>query len=82
MFSIELKFTIDLLVSWFDKTHKSRFLEINPLVKQKYDKENKLDPLTTKCCICDMRLDLNSALGPQSDEMTYLEFTIKKSICF
>ena len=25
MFSIKLKFTIDLLVSWFNKTHKSRF---------------------------------------------------------
>ena len=39
MFSIELKFTIDLLVSWLNKTHKSRFLEIDTLTKQKFDKK-------------------------------------------
>ena len=62
--------------------HKSRFLEIDPLAKQKYNKENKTDPLMTNCCICDMRLDLNNAFGTDSNEKTYLDFTIKKEHFF
>ena len=36
MFSVELKFTIDLLFKWFYSVYKIRFLELETLTKQKY----------------------------------------------
>ena len=78
VFSIELKFTIDLLVKWFKQEPKSKIFEIDTLAKQKYKKENKIDPLKTNCCIWNLRLDLNSANGPHTDEITYLDFVIRK----
>ena len=39
MCSVELKFTIDLLVKWFFSINKMRFLEIEALTKQIYEKK-------------------------------------------
>ena len=38
MFSVKLIVTIDLLAKWFYQTYKSRFLELDALTKQKYEK--------------------------------------------
>ena len=67
MFSIELKFTIGLLVKWLHQTYKSRFLEIDTLTKQKYQKNSPIDWTERKCCICDFKLNLDLAYGPHSD---------------
>ena len=40
MCSVELKFTIDLLVKWFYSIYKMTFLEIEALTKQIYEKKN------------------------------------------
>ena len=82
MFSIELKFTIGLLIKWFYQTCKSRFLETDALIKQKYQKNNLIDWTETKCCICDFKLNLDLAYGSHSDEMTYLDFVIRKEHLF
>ena len=74
MFSVELKFIIDLLVKWFYQTYKSRFLELNALTKQK---TNETDWTKTECCTCDFKLNLDLVHGPYSDEMTYLDFVIR-----
>ena len=81
MFSTKLEFAIDLLVNCCDQKYKSKFLEIDVLTKQKYEKENKIDQ-QTKSCSCDFKLDLNSAYGQHSDKMTYLDFVIKKGYFF
>ena len=82
IFFVELKFTIDLLVKWFHQTYKSRFLEIDALTRQIYEKNNEIDWTKTKCCICDFKLNLDLAQGPHSDEMTYLGFIIRKEHLF
>lgn len=51
IFSIELKFTTDLLVKWFKQEHKSKFLETDALTKEKYKKLIKINTLKTTCCI-------------------------------
>ena len=42
-FSKELKFTIDVLVKWFNDIFKSRFNELDELKKQKFIRENPID---------------------------------------
>ena len=42
MCSVELKVTIGLLVKWFYSIYKMRFLELDTLTKQKYEKITKL----------------------------------------
>ena len=54
MFSVELKFTIDCLKSWFQKNHK--ILEIGLDQKLEFIRKNpvKKDSL---CCLCDFPID-------------------------
>ena len=40
LFSIELKFTIDMLNKWFSKLIKQKFLELTDTKKQDFIKEN------------------------------------------
>ena len=51
LFSIELKFTTDTLVKWFNDIFKSSFREINEIKKQMYASENPIDWSETKCSI-------------------------------
>ena len=80
--SIELKFTIDNLLRWCYIVHKTRFLSLYTITKQKHEKENKIDWLVTKCVICDFKLSVGSSFGPGSDEMTYCDFIFKKERLF
>ena len=82
MSSVELKFTIDLLLKWFYSLYKMRFLELDTLTKQNYEKSNKTDWTKTTCCICDFKLSLGASYGPGSKKMTYLDFAIKKEYLF
>ena len=40
LFSVELKFTIDTLVKWFNDVFKSKFVELYEIQKQIFAKEN------------------------------------------
>ena len=53
MFNIELKFTCDILIKWFDFKFKS--LSISNLIHIEYNRKN---PITeeTKCCICSFHM--------------------------
>ena len=54
MFSVELKFTIDCLKSWFQKNHKISEIDIDQ--KLEFIRKNpvKKDSL---CCLCDFPID-------------------------
>ena len=80
MCSVELKFTIDLLVKWLYSIYKMGFLEIDQLAKQTYEKNNRIDWAKTNCCICDLKLPVGFSFGPASEKITYLDFIIKKNI--
>ena len=43
MFSIELKVTTDALLKWFYNIYKSRFIELDMLTKQQYEKTNSIN---------------------------------------
>lgn len=57
LFSVELKFTIDTLSSWFSNTFEPKFLELDDIRKQMFIKENPIVPFKTTCCICGFLLD-------------------------
>lgn len=42
MFSTKLKFTIDVLVQWFNNVFKSRFNKLDAIKKQKFLKEKPI----------------------------------------
>ena len=82
MCSVELKLRIDLLVKWFHSIYKMRFLELDQLTKQSYEKNNRIDWLQTSCCICDLKLSLGSFFGPKNKKMRYLDFIKKRIFVF
>ena len=51
LFSVELKFTIDVLNDWFSNITKPKFLDVNGIKKQIYIKENPIVPSKTTCSI-------------------------------
>ena len=55
MFNIELKFTCDILIKWFN--FKFKVLSISNLLHIEYNRQN---PITEKntCCICSFPLDV------------------------
>ena len=60
LFSIELKFTIDTLNTWFSNTIKRKFLDVNDIKKQVLIKENPIVPSKTICSICEFLLDVRA----------------------
>ena len=58
MFSIKLKFTIDVLVKWFNDVFKSRFDELDAIKKQEFLKEKPIDWSNKK--MCNLRLKVSS----------------------
>lgn len=78
MLSVELKFTIHALLKWFDNICKSRFVEIDKLTKQKYEKNHPIDWPQTKCIICDFKMPAGSFFGPLSEQMNFYDFVVKK----
>ena len=84
MFSKELKFTIDVLVKWFNDIFKSRFNELDELKKQKFIRENPIDWSNQKCVISDLKLAISLSEGYQKTEKltTWYDFTIQKEHLF
>ena len=59
MFNIEIKFATDALLKWFNAKTKSKHLELEPVEKTKFQKENPIDWEKDKCCICKLPTDVN-----------------------
>ena len=62
-FSIELKYTTDTLVKWFNVIFKSRFTKITEIKKQMFIRENPIDWSETKCSICDLKFSTSTKQG-------------------
>ena len=78
MFNIELKFTCDILMRWFNYKTKSSRLSVPNISAIEC---NRYHPITaeTKCCICNFPLDTApKRLEFEGNEMSYLDFLIKK----
>ena len=60
LFSVELKFTMDVLNDWFSDTIKPKFLDVNDIKKQIFVKENPTIPSKTTCSICGFLLDVQA----------------------
>ena len=62
---MELKFTIDTLVKWFNSTFKAKFLELNDIWKQMFVIENPVDFSKTTCCICMFKISVSDREEPE-----------------
>ena len=60
MFNVELKFNIDYLKKWFDRTRK--ILELNEDIKFEFKQSNPITNENT-CCLCDFPLESRAKNG-------------------
>ena len=60
--------------------HKN--LKLDMLTKKSKIKKNPVTWDETKCCLCNFNIGLGTSKGPKSEEMTYLDYVIKKEHCF
>ena len=67
-----------MLVKWFYFAYKIRFLELDVLTNQTYEKNNRIDWKKTNCCLCDFKLSVGASFESESEKMAYLDFIIKK----
>ena len=81
MFSTELKFTVDVLVKWFNGIFKSRFNELDEIKKQLFTKNNPIDFSHETCVICSFKLATGTQYG---DDIWYdwYDFTVRKEHLF
>ena len=82
MFSVELQFRIHALLKWFYNINKWRFVEINTLTKQKYQKNHPIDWYQTKRVICDYKKTVSYSFGPLNEEITFYDFVVEKENLF
>ena len=80
VFSVELKFTTDLLFKWFYSVYKIRFLELETITKQKHEINNKVDWSKTDCCICDFKLSLGATYGPNCSKFVFAKSIRQRSV--
>ena len=75
MLNIELKFSADAVLKWFNLKIKSGNLEIDPRVKRKYKINNPINWEKDKCCVCNFPLHINpKGLKYEDSEMPYTVF--------
>ena len=60
MFNIELKFTVDCVMQWFDKNIKTMELDLE---RMKNSKENNPFHPGNLCCLCEFPLDSRAKNG-------------------
>ena len=84
LFTIELKFTIDTLVNWFNSVIKQKFLERNDFQKRAFIEKNPLNLSKTTCYICGFMLSLSSHEGPERtlNLTTWLDFIVQQGYLF
>ena len=78
MFSVELKFTVDTLKNWFNKTHKINHLELKLNEKVEFLEKNPVCP-DTLCCLCDFPLESRASVG-WSDHVIKAEYLFLANI--
>ena len=78
MFSVEGALVKKTLLKSFNAKFKQTFTEIKPIVKIRFESENKIDWQKDKCVICKfpMRLEPTNSQTPNS-AMTYGDFVIR-----
>ena len=84
LFTIELKFTIDTLVNWFNSVINRNFLELNDFQKRAFIEKNPLNLSKTTCCICGFMLSFSLRKGPERtlNLMTWLGFIVQQGYLF
>ena len=83
IFLTELKFTIDVLVEWFNDVFKSRFNELDEIEKQLFTKNNPIDWSQQTCVICGFELATGTCHGHDSDKLTTcFDFTMRREHLF
>ena len=77
---VELKFTIDTLVKWFNCTFKSKVLDLCKIQKQIFTKENIIDFSKSCCCICGFKLSTSPKEGHKKVQnlTTWYDFTVQQ----
>ena len=79
MFSTEINFAGDFLIKWFNKKFKSKNLELSNGIKRKYEIENPIDWIESRCCICKFPLKINPKnFDATTEQMSYADFVIFK----
>ena len=79
MFSTEINFAGDFLIKWFNKKFKSKNLELINGIKRKYEIENPVDWIESRCCICKFPLKINPTnFNATTEQMSYADFVIFK----
>ena len=79
MFSIEIRFATNCVLSWFHD--KYRNLEVDIELKIQYQKENPIDWENGWCVLCTFPLEANPT-NHQNKNMSYGDFVIKKEHMF
>ena len=83
MFTTELKFSAECLISWFNKKTKSKNLEMELREKIDYERSHSVDLVNDKCCICKFPLQINAkGIQATAKEMSYVDFYIRKEYKF
>ena len=79
MFSTELKFTVDVLLKWFNDVFESRFNELDA-VKKQILKEKSVVWSSGKCLICDLKLAVSLKEGCEKTKKItiWYNFTVQK----
>ena len=81
-FSIELKYTTNTLVKWFNQIFKSRFTKITEIKKQMFIRENPIDWSETKCSICNLKLSTSTIEGHDKTQNISTWYDFKEYLFF
>ena len=83
-FALELKFTIDTQVKWFNATFKQKFLELSDFQKHAFAQKNAIDFSKKNCCICGFMLSLSARGGHEQTHnlMTWYDFIVQQKYHF
>ena len=79
MFSTEIKFATDCVLTWFYNRYKN--LELDMESKRKFEEQNPIDWENGRCRLCTFPLEVNPTT-PENKNMSYGDFVIRKEHMF
>ena len=79
MFSIEIRFATNCLLSWFHNKYRNEEVDIK--LKMQYQNENPIDWENGRCVLCTFPLEANLT-NHQNKDMSYGDFVVKKEHMF
>ena len=78
MFSVKKALIKSVLLEWFNKKIKSQHLELDLLIKNKYERKNPINWEEDKCVICKMSLKIEATnYNTSNPKMSYGDFFIR-----